>query len=67
MTPEEYIKSLIKKQYSIVHRIISHTTGMASRQSNIGDTIGVKNSGTNSKKITTKRKKRRKKENPYKP
>lgn len=61
MTPEEYLKLLLKKQYSISHRIINHITGMASRQSNIGEAIGVKYSGTNSKKITIKRRKKKKK------
>ena len=56
MTIEEYLKSLFKKQYAMEHRFMGKQASSASRNSTLGDSIGVRDS--NSDEVRSKLKKR---------
>ena len=55
MDSDEYIAGLFKKKYAISHRFMGNRTSTASRNSTIGDALGIKDSNSAEKMLVKKK------------
>ena len=54
MDSDEYIAGLFKKKYAISHRFMGNRTSTASRNSTIGDALGIRDSNSAEKMLKKK-------------